>query len=310
MMDDETENVREPEEQDLPQTSRVKYDETEIRTLDSLQHIRERPGMYIGRMGNGSSPDDGIYVLFKEVVDNSIDEYMMGCGRRIDIAVRDRTFSIRDYGRGIPLGKVVDCVSKINTGGKFNTEAFQCSIGMNGVGTKAVNALSSFFRVTSFRDGKFKKAEFREGKLVSEQDGATGERNGTLIEFTPDPKKFPDFVIRTEFVERRLWMYAYLNSGLSLYLNGQRYYSKNGLKDLIANEIEEGSEIYPIVHYKADRIEFAFSHVPDSGEKYYSFVNGQYTSDGGSHLSAFKGGLLRAVNEHFNGEFPWSSPPA
>ncbi len=279
------------------------YTEDDIQTLDHLTHIRQRPGMYIGRMGDGSNPDDGIYVLFKEVVDNAIDEHIAGYGRRIDIGIRERTFTIRDYGRGIPLGKVVDCVSKINTGGKFNTDAFQFSIGMNGVGTKAVNALSESFTVRSCRDGKYKTAVFERGKLVSEDDGATEDRNGTMMEFTPDFLSFPDFKIKTEYVERRLWMYAYLNSGLSLYLNGQRYYSKNGLKDLLANEIEEGAEIYPIIHYKTHELEFAFCHAADSGEKYFSFVNGQYTSDGGTHLSAFKGGLLRAVNEHFNSEF-------
>ena len=280
-----------------------KYDETSIQTLDHLTHIRQRPGMYIGRMGDGSHPDDGIYVMFKEIVDNAVDEFIMGNGRRIDISIDETTFTIRDYGRGIPLGKVVDCVSQINTGGKFNSEAFQFSVGMNGVGTKAVNALSEYFKVESFREGKCKIAEFREGKLISEKDGTTEERNGTRVTFTPDAKLFPKYQIRLEEVEKRLWMYAWLNSGLSLYLNNQRYYSKNGLLDLIGDKLEEGAGIYPVIHYKDPTLEFAFCHTPDTGEKYYSFVNGQYTSDGGTHLSAFKGAITRAVNEHFNKTF-------
>lgn len=280
-----------------------KYDETSIQTLDHLTHIRQRPGMYIGRLGDGSHQDDGIYVLFKEVLDNAIDEYVMGYGRRIDIAIEENTFTIRDYGRGIPPGKLVDCVSNINTGGKFNSDKYQFTVGMNGVGTKAVNALSCRFVAESIRSGKCKRATFKYGKLQSVEDFDTEERNGTRISFTPDPEKFVNYKIKIEFVERRLWMYAYLNSGLSLYLNNQRYYSKNGLQDLLSNEIEAEAELYSTIHYKDERIEFAFCHAAESGEKYFSFVNGQYTSDGGTHLSAFKGGLLRAVNEHFSSEF-------
>ena len=290
-------------ENDLLREQAESYSEDDIKTLQGLEHIRQRPGMYIGRLGDGSHQDDGIYVLFKEVLDNAIDEYVMGYGRRIDVAIEENTFTIRDYGRGIPPGKLVDCVSNINTGGKFNSDKYQFSVGMNGVGTKAVNALSSRFVAESIRSGKGKRATFKYGKLQSVEDFDTEERNGTRISFTPDPEKFVNYKIKIEFVERRLWMYAYLNSGLSLYLNNQRYYSKNGLQDLLSNEIEAEAELYSTIHYKDERIEFAFCHAAESGEKYFSFVNGQYTSDGGTHLSAFKGGLLRAVNEHFSSEF-------
>ena len=276
------------------------YDEDKIKTLSSLEHIRLRPGMYVGRMGDGSHQDDAIYVMFKEVIDNSVDEYMMGCGKRIDVSIQDTTITVRDYGRGIPLGKLVDCVSKMNTGGKYNTEAFQATIGLNGVGTKAVNALSGSFLARSVRDGKFKEAEFASGKLIREKDGKTDERNGTLIRFSPDPKLFPKITIKQEFIEHRLWMYAYLNSGLSLYFNNQRYYSKNGLRDLIENRVQ-GENLYEIIHYKDKTLEFAFTHIADFGETYFSFVNGQYTQDGGTHESAFKEGLLRAINE-FSGK--------
>ena len=290
-------------ENDLLREQAESYSEDDIKTLQGLEHIRQRPGMYIGRLGDGSHQDDGIYVLFKEVLDNAIDEYVMGYGRRIDVAIEENTFTIRDYGRGIPPGKLVDCVSNINTGGKFNSDKYQFTVGMNGVGTKAVNALSSRFVAESIRSGKCKRATFKYGKLQSVEDFDTEERNGTRISFTPDPEKFVNYKIKIEFVERRLWMYAYLNSGLSLYLNNQRYYSKNGLQDLLSNEIEAEAELYSTIHYKDERIEFAFCHAAESGEKYFSFVNGQYTSDGGTHLSAFKGGLLRAVNEHFSSEF-------
>ena len=293
----------EEQENDLLREQAESYSEDDIKTIKGLEHIRQRPGMYIGRLGDGSHQDDGIYVLFKEVLDNAIDEYVMGYGRRIDVAIEENTFTIRDYGRGIPPGKLVDCVSNINTGGKFNSDKYQFTVGMNGVGTKAVNALSSRFVAESIRSGKGKRATFKYGKLQSVEDFDTEERNGTRISFTPDPEKFVNYKIKIEFVERRLWMYAYLNSGLSLYLNNQRYYSKNGLQDLLSNEIEAEAELYSTIHYKDERIEFAFCHAAESGEKYFSFVNGQYTSDGGTHLSAFKGGLLRAVNEHFSSEF-------
>ena len=291
------------EDLDIPQTpvkTAVAYDENAIKELSSLEHISHRPGMYIGRMGDGSHPDDGVYVMIKEVIDNSIDEYIMGYGRRIDISIKDSRIRVRDYGRGIPLKKLVDCVSRINTGAKYNSDVFQFSVGLNGVGTKAVNALSESFIAMSIRDGKFKKATFERGILKHEEDGSTDERNGTIIEFVPDATLFPKYTIKQEYVEQRLWMYAYLNSGLSLYLNDQpRYCSKNGLKDLVDNEVS-GESLYEIVHYKDKTLEFAFTHTAEN-EKYYSFVNGQYTNDGGTHLSAFKEGLLRAVNE-FSGK--------
>ena len=211
------------------------YDENSIKTLESLEHIRRRPGMYIGRMGDGSHPDDGIYVLLKEIVDNSIDEFIMGCGKRIEITVAGPRVTVRDYGRGIPLQKLVECVSVINTGGKYNDEAFQFSIGMNGVGSKAVNALSREFVVRSVRDGKFREARFERGKLKETLEGSTEDRNGTYTEFEPDAELFPGFSFRQEYVEKRIWMYAYLNSGLSLYYNNQRYYSSSGLRDLLAD---------------------------------------------------------------------------
>jgi DNA gyrase/topoisomerase IV subunit B len=276
------------------------YDESKIKTLSSLEHIRMRPGMYIGRMGDGSHPDDGVYVLLKEIIDNGIDEYIMGHGRRIDVTVNENEISVRDYGRGIPLGKMIDCVSQINTGAKYNTDVFQFSVGLNGVGTKAVNALSEKFIVISTRDGKYKRAEFTQGSLINEEDGKSDERNGTKVIFVPDTKMFPPYRYQMEYIEKRLWMYAFLNSGLSIYLNGMRYYSKNGLQDLIEAEVEE-DRIYNIIHFKDKTLEFAFSHTSNYGETYFSFVNGQYTNDGGTHLSAFREGILKAVNE-FSGK--------
>ena len=250
-----------------PSPNGTVYDASTIKTLSSLEHIRHRPGMYIGRMGDGSHPDDGVYVMIKEIIDNSIDEYIMGYGRRIDISIEGSAIRVRDYGRGIPLEKLVDCVSQINTGAKYNSDVFQFSVGLNGVGTKAVNALSERFTAMAVREGKFKKAVFEKGVLKEESDGTTEERNGTMIEFVPDATLFPKYVIKQEYVERRLWMYAYLNSGLSLYLNGQaRYYSKNGLKDLINTEVT-GESLYEIVHYKDKTLEFAFTHTADFGEK-------------------------------------------
>lgn len=291
-MDDELDNIS------APVPTKVAYDANAIKTLSSLEHIRHRPGMYIGKLGDGTYENDGVYVLVKEVIDNSVDEFIMGCGRRIDVTLRDNCVKIRDYGRGIPLEKLVDCVSQINTGAKYNSDVFQFSVGLNGVGTKAVNALSERFIATAFREGKFKRAEFEHGKLVREESGDTAERNGTLVEFVPDAQIFPKYHINPEFVRKRLWMYAYLNSGLSLYLNGaERFYSKNGLEDLIANRVEE-EKLYDVIHYKDKTLEFAFTHVPDFGETYFSFVNGQYTNDGGTHESAFKEALLRAVNQY------------
>ncbi len=277
------------------------YDESKIKTLSSLEHIRLRPGMYIGRMGDGSHADDGIYILLKEVIDNSVDEYIMGEGRRIEVTVGEGgDVTVRDFGRGIPLGKVVDCVSVINTGGKFNDDVFQFSVGLNGVGTKAVNALSERFMVTSFRDGRMKKVEFQRGQIVSEKEGKTDEKNGTLVQFVPDTQMFPKYRFDMEFVKRRLWMYAFLNSGLSLHLNNERFYSKDGLQDLVETEVGE-EKLYKIITYKEKTLEFAFTHTANYGENYFSFVNGQHTTDGGTHLSGFKEGILKAINE-FSGE--------
>lgn len=283
----------------MAETAQI-YDESKIKSLSSLEHIRMRPGMYIGRMGNGSHPDDGIYVLLKEIIDNAIDEYIMGYGRRVDIVLERKKISVRDYGRGIPLGKMIDCVSQINTGAKYNTDVFQFTVGLNGVGTKAVNALSEEFEVTSIREGKYKKAKFTYGELIDEEDGSTDERNGTLITFVPDRELFVEFEFQLEYIEKRLWMYAFLNSGLSIYLNEMRYYSKNGLRDLIEAEVEDDC-LYEIVHFKDKTIEFALTHTSNYGETYFSFVNGQYTNDGGTHLSAFREGILKAVNE-FSGK--------
>ena len=281
------------------------YTEDKIETLSSLEHIRARPGMYIGRMGNGTHPDDGIYVLFKEVVDNSVDEYIMGFGRKIDIALNESQVAIRDYGRGIPLGKIVECVSVINTGGKFNDDVFQFSVGLNGVGIKAVNALSEQFTVTSFREGKFFMAKFSEGIVLGTEKGKTEEKDGTEIVFIPSRTMFHKYVFDMDYVKKRLWMYAYLNSGLSLYFNNERFYSENGLKDLIESEVGEES-LYNVFHFKNQSLEFSFCHTSNYGENHYSFVNGQYTNDGGTHLSAFKEGLLKGINEFSNKSFQGS----
>ncbi len=277
------------------------YDESKIKTLSSLEHIRLRTGMYIGRLGDGSDLDDGVYVLLKEVIDNSVDEYIMGYGKRIDITVntKSKTLSVRDYGRGIPLGKVVECVSVINTGAKYNDDVFQFSVGLNGVGTKAVNALSSKFKVAAFRDGKYSEAFFSRGKLEKDKKGTkNGEKDGTFIEFIPDPEIFSDYSYNMEFIEQRLWNYAYLNSGLALYLNGKKFESKNGLQDLLFAEVGEET-VYPIAYHKGNHLEFSCTHTGNNGETYWSFVNGQYTSDGGTHQSAFREGILKGVNEFF-----------
>lgn len=272
------------------------YDESKIQTLSSLEHIRLRPGMYIGRMGNGSHPDDGIYILLKEIIDNSIDEFIMGTGKRIDVMIEDNVVSVRDYGRGIPLGKLVECVSVINTGGKYNDDVFQFSVGLNGVGTKAVNALSEHFVVESVRDGRFRRVTFSRGVIGHDEEGETEEKNGTKVTFIPDTTLFPKYQYQLEYIEKRLWLYAYLNCGLSLYLNGQRYFSRNGLRDLVETEVGEDN-LYDIIHYRDKTIEFSFTHTSNYGENYFSFVNGQYTNDGGTHLSAFREGVLKAVNE-------------
>lgn len=276
------------------------YDESKIKTLSSLEHIRLRTGMYIGRLGNGDNPDDGIYILVKEVIDNAIDEFIMGNGHRIDIAIKDNKVTVRDYGRGIPLGKVVECVSVINTGAKYDSEVFQFSVGLNGVGTKAVNALSKWFRVVSIRDGKCFEAIFERGVLKSEKPGKVKPDipNGTLVEFIPDDEIFPDYQFHADFIEERIWNYAYLNTGLTLSLNGQIFKSENGLVDLLADSV--GNEtLYEVAHFTEPKLEFAFSHTYNYGETYFSFVNGQYTSDGGTHLSAFKEGLVKGVNAYY-----------
>ena len=278
--------------------AKVKYDEKAIQTLDALEHIRLRTGMYIGRLGDGNHPLDGIYVMLKEVIDNSVDEFIMGEGKKIEIKREGETITVRDYGRGIPLGKVVDCVSQINTGGKYNDDVFQFSVGLNGVGTKAVNALSTSFEVTSFRDKKFVNATFSEGKLLKEKKGkATDEQPGTLVTFTPDPKIFGEYAWNQEYISHRLNFYSYLNSGLSLVCDGKKFHSSNGLADLLKDEIGDSESLYQVAHCKSKLIEFAFTHTHTYGENYFAFVNGQYTNDGGTHQSAFREGVLKGVNE-------------
>ncbi len=280
----------------MPKAS-VAYDEKTIQTLDALEHIRLRTGMYIGRLGDGSNPMDGIYVLLKEVIDNSVDEFIMGEGKVIEIARKKDTVMVRDYGRGIPLGKVIDCVSKVNTGGKFNDDVFQFSVGLNGIGTKAVNALSQEFEVLSCREGRYVQAQFKEGKLVGKKEGKDPKtKRGTFIKFTPDPKIFGSYQWNDEFVLKRLRYYAYLNSGLALVYNGKTVVSENGLRDLLIEEIGEESTLYDIAHHSDGRIEFAFTHTSTYGENYFSFVNGQFTIDGGTHQTAFRLGVLKAID--------------
>jgi topoisomerase-4 subunit B len=284
--------------------ARVAYDEKAIQTLDALEHIRLRSGMYIGRLGDGSHPLDGIYAMLKEVIDNAVDEFIMGCGKRIEIRRDGDSIAVRDFGRGIPLGKLVDCVSQINTGGKYNDDVFQFSVGLNGVGTKAVNALSGDFEVTSWRDGKFRTAKFQRGQLVSDQrgkDAATAP--GTYVRFTPDREIFESFAWSEEFIAHRLYYYAYLNSGLTLAYDGRRFQSKGGLADLLKKEIGDDPPLYDAIHCRLDRLEFAVTHANSYGETYYGFVNGQYTKDGGTHQSAFREGLLKGVNEFANQSF-------
>ena len=275
------------------------YDENAIKTMSPLEHIRLRPGMYIGRLGNGTHVDDGIYVLMKEVIDNSIDEFIMGAGSRITIRLEDKKVSVRDHGRGIPLGKVIDCVSEINTGAKYNDDVFQFSVGLNGVGTKAVNALSSWFHVKSHREGRFFEAFFKQGELVSQNEGKTDEPNGTLTEFIPDEEIFGSYAFNEEFIVQRLNNYCYLNTGLTLDYNKRIFKSQHGLLDLLEKEVQDNG-IYDIIHYRGKMIEFAFTHTREfAGETYFSYVNGQYTSDGGTHQAAFKEGILAGVKEFF-----------
>jgi topoisomerase-4 subunit B len=280
------------------------YTEDSIRSLDWREHIRLRPGMYIGKLGDGSAMDDGIYVLVKEIIDNSIDEHVMGHGRTIDIKITDHKVVVRDYGRGIPLGKVIDCVSKINTGGKYDSKAFQKSVGLNGVGTKAVNALSNYFKVQSWRDGRTKIAEFEKGELKTDHKEKAGEdRNGTNIIFVPDDTIFKNYRYIPEFLENQIKNYAYLNAGLTINFNDQKYFSKDGLLDLLKAKTDAEALRYPIIHLKGDDIEVAFTHENQYGEEYYSFVNGQHTTQGGTHLSAFREALVKTVREFYKKEF-------
>jgi len=276
------------------------YTEDNIRSLDWKEHIRLRPGMYIGKLGDGAAADDGIYILIKEVVDNCIDEFVMGNGRKIEIKVQDGKVIVRDYGRGIPLGKVVDVVSKMNTGGKYDSKAFKKSVGLNGVGTKAVNALSSHFQVYSVREGEKKLAEFCRGDLVNESKlEKTTEENGTYVEFIADEAIFKKYVFKTAYVEKMIWNYCYLNRGLSIHYNGQKFQSKDGLKDLLENNMD-GDPLYPIIHLEGEDIEVAFTHGRTYGEDYYSFVNGQHTTQGGTHQSAFRESVAKVIRDFYN----------
>ncbi|MCC6683794.1 MAG: type IIA DNA topoisomerase subunit B [Bacteroidia bacterium] len=276
------------------------YSEDSIRSLDWKEHIRLRPGMYIGKLGDGSSMDDGIYILLKEIIDNSIDEYVMGNGRLIDIKIADGRVVVRDFGRGIPLGKVIDCVSKINTGGKYDSSAFQKSVGLNGVGTKAVNALSNYFKVQSVRDGRTKIAEFSKGELTKEhREGACDLPNGTIITFAPDDSIFKNYHFIPEYLENMIWNYVYLNSGLTISLNEQKFFSKDGLLDLLKRKTNEEDMRYPIIHLKGHDIEVSFTHENQYGEEYYSFVNGQHTTQGGTHLAAFREAIVKTIREFY-----------
>jgi topoisomerase-4 subunit B len=276
------------------------YTEDNIRSLDWKEHIRLRPGMYIGKLGDGAAADDGIYILVKEVMDNCIDEFVMGNGKKVDIKVKDGKVSIRDYGRGIPLGKVVEVVSKMNTGGKYDSKAFKKSVGLNGVGTKAVNALSSYFMVYAVREGELKKAEFNKGELVKEYPlEKTTEGNGTYVEFTPDETIFKKYAFKTAYLDKMMWNYCYLNRGLTIHYNGERYNSKDGLKDLLENNMD-GDPLYPIIHLEDEDIEVAFTHGRTYGEDYYSFVNGQHTTQGGTHQSAFRESVAKVIRDFYN----------
>lgn len=279
------------------------YTEDSIRSLDWKEHIRTRPGMYIGKLGDGSSKDDGIYVLLKEVIDNSIDEFVMGYGKTIEIEIIDGRVYVRDFGRGIPLGKVIECVSKINTGGKYDSKAFQKSVGLNGVGSKAVNALSSEFQVQSFREGRTKLAEFSKGVITKdEKEKKSDSKNGTLMSFIPDPTIFRNYRYNSEYVSAMLWNYAFLNKGLVIEYNGEKYFSENGLKDLLEKNLTD-EILYPIVHLKGEDIEIAFTHTISYGEDYYSFVNGQHTTQGGTHQAAFREAIVKTIREFYKKDF-------
>ena len=278
----------------------TKYTEDNIRSLDWKEHIRMRPGMYIGKLGDGSSPDDGIYILLKEVLDNSIDEYVMGAGKTIEIAIQNTKVTVRDYGRGIPLGKVVDVVSKMNTGGKYDSKAFKKSVGLNGVGTKAVNALSSYFRVESTRDGKIASADFEQGNLINQELLESTRRKGTKVSFIPDEIIFKNYKFRNEYIVKMLKNYVYLNPGLTIVFNGEKYFSENGLKDLLSERINESDVLYPIIHLRGDDIEIALTHSKTQySEEYHSFVNGQNTTQGGTHLNAFREAIVKTIREFY-----------
>ena len=294
------------EEEQTPILRSTDYNDEDIKTLDWMEHIRRRPGMYIGKLGDGSYVDDGIYVLLKEVLDNSIDEYMMGYGKTIEVTVEEGTVSVRDYGRGVPLRKVVDVSSKMNTGAKYDSKAFKKSVGLNGVGIKAVNALSSYFLIASYRDGECKRVEY--SKAIITEDAPitpTDEPNGTLVYFVPDKTIFKDYTYKDEYIESLLKNYVFLNAGLTILYNGKRFYSRNGLVDLL-NENMTADPLYPIIHLKGDDIEVVITHSNQYGEEYYSFVNGQHTTQGGTHLSAFKESVGRVVKEYYNKNFEYS----
>ena len=280
------------------------YNEDSIKTLEWREHIRLRPGMYIGKLGDGSSPDDGIYVLLKEVIDNCIDEHTMGYGKQIEITIEKGAVTVRDYGRGIPLGKLVDVVSKINTGAKYDSNVFQKAVGLNGVGTKAVNALSNYFKVTAYRDGKEKTAEFEKGVLKNEsKEIKSTESNGTQVQFTPDDTVFKNYHFLYEYIENQIWNYCYLNAGLSIILNGKKYISKNGLLDLLQRKTNADELRYPIIHLIGDDIEVAITHENQYGEEYYSFVNGQFTTQGGTHLAAFREAYVKTIRDFFKKDY-------
>ena len=282
----------------------MEYNEASIKSLDWREHIRMRPGMYIGKLGDGSAKDDGIYVLVKEVIDNCIDEHMMGYGKTIDVKITDQKVVVRDYGRGIPLGKVVDVVSKINTGAKYDSGAFQKSVGLNGVGTKAVNALSSHFKVQAFREGQTKLAEFKKGILASDPKvSKSNDRNGTLVEFEPDGSMFKNYHFIPEYLDDLMWNYAFLNAGLIINYNGRKFYSKDGLLDLLKQKSDPEEQCYSIIHFKGDDIEVALTHGTQYGEEYYSFVNGQNTTQGGTHLAAFREGIVRGARDFFKKDY-------
>ena len=282
-------------------TQETKYTEDNIRSLDWKEHIRMRPGMYIGKLGDGSSPDDGIYILLKEVLDNSIDEYVMGAGKTIEISIRDKQVTVRDYGRGIPLGKVVDVVSKMNTGGKYDSKAFKKSVGLNGVGTKAVNALSDYFKVQSIRDNKTSWAEFNQGNLIEVEDAQESSlRKGTKVQFIPDESIFGKYKYRNEYVAKMLKNYVYLNTGLTIVFNGEKFFSEHGLKDLLQENTSETDLLYPIIHLKEEDIEIAITHSKTQySEEYHSFVNGQHTTQGGTHQAAYREAIVKTIREYF-----------